>query len=81
MSDDPVRAALEKAAEKLCARRGEHASWCDATPDAAAAIAVFLRALPKGATITGDGDSIGWAWETWLGADLAAAVEKAARDA
>ena len=70
MSDDPVKVALEKAAEKLCARRGEHASWCGATSDAAAAIAAFLRALPV--------PSNGHGWTCVVLADH---VEKAARDA
>lgn len=80
MSGDPIKAALLKACDAAGltdAGIGGDGYPLDAEV-AAAAIAAFLRSLPKGVTIPNG--YAGWAWERWLGEDLAASVEKAARD-
>jgi hypothetical protein len=60
-SMNEVRAALDAAALELCRARGDtgNAPGGDASREAAATVAAFLRALPASIRIpTGSGDSI-----------------------
>jgi len=71
--DDPIKAALETA-------QREASSFYHMT-ETAAIIAAFLRALPPDATIPGaDWTCPAWKFERWIGRDLAAAVERAAKE-
>lgn len=77
MSDAAIRAALDAARVGMCLSISDaepcHAPCLLCREGAAAAVAAFLRALPH---------SKGKGWqELWNTGDLAAAVEKEARDA
>jgi hypothetical protein len=87
MSDPTIRAALEAACSDVFDRLrdvwpDEAGPPPDVMPMTAAAVAAFLRALRHGATIhyADDPSQPVWAWDAFIGCDLATAVERAARE-
>ena len=76
---DPIKAALREAALANLPNAkaaGDEPSRVE-LKRTAAAVAAFLRAVPTGTTF---GQQPGWHYEGWIGRDMAAAVERAARE-
>ncbi len=83
MTDAALKAALEAATWAMQSAKDANGCVPPGPEDrAAAAIAAFLRALPHGGRVPDaeNPEDPGWSWEAWIGRDLAAAVEQAARE-